>query len=114
MRQSGWPHTFPSRSWSAPSTAHFAAISPGISPTRPRLDLAEEAHRACDRLVVVGVRRALSVADEIAVADGHLDDLGARVRAAGDDERLVVFELEDAALELHAGQPIRPTGSAMM
>ncbi len=76
-----------------------------------RLHLLEKPHRACDRLVVVLVGRALAVSDQVAVPDRHLDDLRVGVRAARDDERLGVLELEDAGDQVHR-RPAYPTALA--
>ena len=122
MRQSGWPQILPSRSWSAPSTAHLAAIWPGSCdeavedrPGRERIVTEQRPHVLEDPgmggvgpLVVVLVRSALAVADQTVVRDRDLDDPGVRVGRAGDDERLEVLERDDPRVELHRRQRIRP------
>ena len=122
MRQSGWPQIFPSRSWSAPSTAHLAAIWPGelaeavedrarreriVAEQRPHV-LEDPGMGGVRPLVVVLVRSALAVADQTVVRDRDLDDPGVRVGRAGDDERLEVLERDDPRVELHRRQRIRP------
>ena len=108
------PSSFPWRSWSAASSAAFAACSPAID-RQPLADVLErervvaddlavvvhEPLRRLGRLVVAVDRRRLAVARDAVVRQRDVDDVRVVRRLARDDERLRQLQPDDPCLDLH-------------
>ena len=108
------PRSFPCRSWSAASSADFAACSPADRAealadvlerervvSDERTVVVDEPQRRLRRLVVALDRRALAVAGDALVRDRHLYDVGVVRRLPRDDERLRERQPDDPGFDLH-------------